>query len=216
MENINMKKRNYTEFIIMRHGQSTADVEKPKRFEGSVDNPLTKKGKEQARLAGLWIAEHCPPQRIISSPLIRAEETARVIAEKIDVDIEIDERLQERKNGILGGLTEAEADAKDLLPLSKYKPDETAPKGESLIELRARAETFWSKMLNQSKAGQRILIVSHGQMIAMLFRCLLNLPTDESIRFATDDTGIHSWQLDEKGWKIVFTNSREHLQKMTK
>jgi broad specificity phosphatase PhoE len=86
--------------------------------------------------------------------------------------------------------------------------------GETLIELRARAETFWSELLSQSKHGQRILIISHGQMIAMLFLCFLKLPTDESIQLKTGDTGIHCWRIDEKEKKIVFTNSCEHLQIM--
>lgn len=91
-------------------------------------------------------------------------------------------------------------------------PHETVPGGESLIALRARAETFWSKLVSQPKVGQRILLVSHGQMIAMLFRCFLELPTSGSVRFSTGDTGIHCWRVDAKGCKVVFTNCRTHLE----
>jgi len=207
-----MKECDYIEFVVMRHGQSTADVAKPKRFEGQADNPLTETGLDQARLAAEWIATHRPPQRIISSPLRRAKKTAEEVAIRVALDIEIDAGLLERNNGALAGLTENEAEAQNLLRPDGYLPHETVPCGETLIELRARAETFWSRALSQSKAGQRILIVSHGQMIGMLFRSFLKLPMDESVRLQTGDTGIHCWRVDAKGQQIVFTNSRVHLE----
>lgn len=64
----------FTEYLIMRHGQSVADVQE--RFEGRSDFCLTDKGLRQARLAAEWIAANYPPQRILSSPLCRAKTTA--------------------------------------------------------------------------------------------------------------------------------------------
>ena len=207
-----MKEITYIEFVIMRHGQSIADLAKPKVFEGRVDNLLTEAGLSQARFAAEWIAAKYPPLRVISSPLMRAKKTAEEVALRVGLEIETDPGLLERHNGDLAGLTEVEAESQNLLRPNGYLPHETVPGGETLIEFRARAESFWSKVLSQSKVGQRILIVSHGQMIAMLFRCFLNLPLDESVRLETGDTGIHCWRVDEKGQKILFTNSSVHLE----
>jgi probable phosphoglycerate mutase len=111
-----MKTTRYTEFLVMRHGQSVADVAKPKVFEGRMDSPLTEAGLDQARLAAKWIAAKYPPQRIISSPLIRAMRTAEEVALRVRVDVECDPGLLERNNGALAGLTEREAKAQGFLP----------------------------------------------------------------------------------------------------
>ncbi|MBN1419008.1 MAG: histidine phosphatase family protein [Planctomycetes bacterium] len=45
------------EFLVMRHGQSKADVDHV--FEGSLDAPLTERGRLDARLAAEWLAANC-------------------------------------------------------------------------------------------------------------------------------------------------------------
>lgn len=203
-----MSKDNYIEFLIIRHGQSTADVEN--RFEGHADFPLTELGMEQARQAAEWIAVNCPPQVILSSPLQRAKSTAEEIGRRVGIPVEYNPGLQERNNGILAGRPKTEA--KVLLPTKAYLPHETVSGGESLIDHRARVETFWSKQLSQSKFGQRILIVSHGGTIGMLFQCFLGLPLDHPVWFTTGDTGIHCWRVSENKRTVVFTNQRTHLE----
>lgn len=207
-----MAEVDYTELLVLRHGQSEADVAKPKIFEGRLNTRLTDAGLLQARLAAEWIAAKYRPQRIISSPLDRAKATAEEVGRRASLSVEYDEDPLERNNGELAGLTEAQAAKKGFLPLEKYRPHETVPGGESLIAFRARAEVFWSKLLSWSKPGQRILIVSHGQMIAMLFRCFLKLPLNDYVQLGTGNTGIHCWRVDAKGQKVVFTNARVHLE----
>lgn len=204
-----MKNPNSIIYLVLRHGHSVADLEK--RFEGRADFPLNDKGLGQARLAADWIAAHCRPDRIISSPLIRARVTAEEVARRVGIPVEEDDGLLERDNGVLAGTLKSEYSATGLAPLDTMLPHETVPGGETLIELRARAETFWSRLLSQSRVGQWILIVSHGQMINMLFQCFLRLPLDETVYLATGDTGIHCWEVWARRRKVVFANSQVHL-----
>ncbi len=207
-----MAKADYIEFLVMRHGQSRADLPRLKILEGRHDSPLSRKGLRQAALAAKWIAARYRPDKIVSSPLTRAKQTAELVASRSGAPLVLDRELLERNNGALAGLTKLKARKWGILRPGSYLPHETAPCGETLIEFRARAETFWSKLTSQCRAGQRILIVSHGQMIAMLFRCFLKLPLDESVRLTTDETGIHCWRLHPDSRRIVFTNSGEHLE----
>lgn len=195
----------------MRHGQSIADVEQ--RFGNQAKDPLTGLGRKQAALAAQWIKAKFQPCRIVSSALARAKETAETVAALLGVPVEYEPDLIERNNGELANLTKAEAHARGLIPPERpdYLPHESVAGGETLIEFGARAETFWSRLLSQSKAGQRILIVSHGQMIEMLFRCFLNLPLDDCVRLMTSDTGIHDWSLRGLERRIRFSNSQVHL-----
>lgn len=206
-----MNSEKYTEFLIMRHGQSAADVAVPKVFEGRLDTPLTETGVDQACRAAEWLAAKCPPQRIISSPLLRAMKTADIVAQRIGLHVEYTPELMERNNGVMAGLTKQVAEAKGFLPSGGYLPHETVCGGETLIEFRARAERFWSILLSQEKTGRRILVVSHGQMIAMLFRCFLKLPVDDSVCLRTCDTGIHCWQVSGTTRVLLFSNSCAHL-----
>lgn len=202
-----MTKSEFTEYIVMRHGQSEADLQHV--FEGWLDTPLTKQGLHDAQLAAEWIFANHPPHRIICSPLVRAKRTAEEVARRIGIEIEVNQKLKERNNGELADLTKDEAAQRGFL--RHYLPHETAPGGETLIAFRARAESFWSKLMSQSESGQRILIVSHGQMIGMLFRCFLRLPMDDSVQLKTSDTGLHCWRVKGNRRTIVFSNSRIHL-----
>jgi len=85
----------------LRHGQSVANVKN--LFAGQKDNsPLTEKGIEQAREAGKGLA-HVNFSKIISSPLDRAVETARTVAEVVGFEgqISVDPRITEYDMGVL-------------------------------------------------------------------------------------------------------------------
>ena len=72
---------------LVRHGQAEP---------GQPDDlrPLTPRGREQARLVALHLdAEQAPPDAVVSSPLLRARETAEEIGRAFGVEAEVDERL---------------------------------------------------------------------------------------------------------------------------
>lgn len=137
-----MAKAGHTEFLVMRHGQSRADLAQPKKFEGRYDSPLTQKGLRQAALAAEWITTHHHPNAIISSPLKRAKQTAELVARRSGAPLVLDLELQERNSGALAGLTKLKARKWGILRPGSYLPHETAPCGETLIEFRARYGVF--------------------------------------------------------------------------
>jgi len=199
-----------TEFLVVRHGQSVADIEK--RHEGRADFPLTELGRKQAISVAEWIAKHYPAALILASPLKRAAETARTIAERLSISVDFDDDLMEFDNGVLAGLLKEEAIKKYPKPVGGRPPHECIPGGESEISFRARGEIAWSRIRHSCpEPDKRILIVSHGGMISMLFRCFLELPMNSNVWIKTSDTGIHLWRVDADYRIVVFSDNQEHL-----
>lgn len=201
------------ELIVVRHGQSQADLED--RYEGRADFELTELGIKQATRAAKWIRDHYKPELIISSTLKRASKTAELIGEYTKVEVQFDEAIMEWNNGLLAGLKREEGMARFPLPPEGRQAHDTFAESESYIAFRARAELFWSQFLFKYGRGdkfKRICLVSHGGMINMLFRSFLKLPMDSDVSIRTGDTGIHLWQVKGQERRILFSNYQEHLR----
>ena len=84
--------------ILLRHGQTIFNVHfgKSRVDPGEPDPSLTDIGKQQAAEAAGAIVEACSIRRIIASPYARAIETALIVQNRIDVEIEIDADVRER------------------------------------------------------------------------------------------------------------------------
>lgn len=197
------------EFLIIRHGQSVADIEG--RHEGRADFPLTDLGRDQAHRAGEWIAARYKLDRLIASPLQRAAGTAQIIAGYTGNTIEYHPLLMERDNGDLAGLTFAEAAEKYPLPPGGRKFFERYPGGESILEFQARVAYAWWNLCASTVGNERIGIVAHGGTISMLYRSFLSLSLDRDVWLSTGDTGIHLWRMDGSRRQLVFANSLAHL-----
>jgi len=198
--------------FIMRHGQSQADLED--RHEGRADFELTPLGIKQAQALGEWLKQHYRIEKIFSSTLKRASKTAQIISKITEADVDFDETLMEWDNGLLAGLFREEAAKRFPNPPGGRKPHDTHAQTESMINFRARAETFWSKFLhelNESSNNKQIGICSHGGMINMLLRSLLKLPINQEMTFATGDTGVHYVKITQNKRTIMYLNRQDHL-----
>jgi len=92
---------------FLRHGESVGNAEA--RWQGQSDFPLTDTGRAQARaLAERWKRENQSFDLAIASPLLRAKETAEIIASALNLPIEFDPLWLERDNGEFSGLTAEE------------------------------------------------------------------------------------------------------------
>lgn len=85
---------------IFRHGQTDYNV--TRRVMGQLDIPLNETGIAQAvelaeKIANMHI------EAIYTSPLLRAKQTAQIVADKNNIKIITDDRLKERNNGVLQG-----------------------------------------------------------------------------------------------------------------
>src|SRR3989339_659141 len=102
---------------FVRHGESEGNVKHT--FAGQRENtPLTELGRQQAKQAALDLLNHnFKIDRVITSPLKRAYETAQIIAKeaKLSSQIEIDERISEYDMGELTGTTYHKITSEELV-----------------------------------------------------------------------------------------------------
>ena len=136
--------------ILTRHGQAAAgDV----MLGGQLDMSLTPNGRQEAealarRLAGVRI------DRIISSPMLRAIETAQMIA--TGRPVELDERLRELDYGRWESLTYAEIEARDPALRARWEHDPAgthSPGGECGDDVAARAVSFLVDLMEAELPG---------------------------------------------------------------
>ncbi|MDO4477691.1 MAG: histidine phosphatase family protein [Lachnospiraceae bacterium] len=150
---------------VLRHG--TTDWNKEGRLQGARDIPLNENGILLARQTAEGM-KHIHFDRVISSPLSRAVDTARIVMGDRDIPFETDARVAERNFGLFEGRI-CRGDKADLPPNflslvctvenSAYAPEE----GESLIDVFARTGDFLRELLNKKEWEQESILVStHG------------------------------------------------------
>src|SRR5690606_19677200 len=88
--------------LMVRHGQTRANIDKV--WHGITDTALTDLGHEQARRLGDYFQRIATPDVIYASPLQRARDTAKAIAERHRLELNLDERLIEFSLGEWEGI----------------------------------------------------------------------------------------------------------------
>jgi 2,3-bisphosphoglycerate-dependent phosphoglycerate mutase len=175
------------ELILIRHGQSAANVAFPLANQRGLlesglsgrdtDVELTELGVEQARAVGRWLATLSPgelPEVVITSPYRRARETWRIAVESSGLSLpapSTDDRLVDRLTGELEMLTDA--------AIRQRFPDEPArfeqdgeyayrpPGGETFGDIAERLSSFLAD-LNGKHAGERVVVVAHDSVVLMM------------------------------------------------
>ena len=105
-------------FTLLRHGESIGNAQS--RWQGQSDYPLTERGRAQARaLAERWQAENVKFDLVIASPLVRARETAEIISQALNAQLEIDPIWMERDIGEMEGLTAEEVRQRPQPPFER-------------------------------------------------------------------------------------------------
>lgn len=199
------------EILVIRHGQSEADI--IKCIEGRADFALTQTGEQQAGLMAEWIAKNYPVDFILSSTLKRAKRTAEILKEVTGAPIEFWDDLMEFNNGLVAGLTIAEADEKYPLP-DRIPPHVRYYEKETAIEFRMRAEAVMSRIICEYGEYARVVVVSHGGMINMMFRSFMELPVNTDISIGLSDTAVSLWRIKDGKRQLGFINKTEHLSQL--
>lgn len=144
---------------LLRHGQTEFNVKK--LVQGRCDSPLTDLGRKQAGMAAAWLKDHgVVPDKVVSSSLSRAMDTAQLVATELlgpDAAVEPCEGIIERSYGTL------EEGPHDALPTDVWDP------GEDLVPFggegsRALQERMVGTLTNLMGAEgiETLLAVSHG------------------------------------------------------
>lgn len=201
-----MEPIDYYQICFLRHGESTGNANG--YHQGQSDFPLSEKGIQQAQqLASLWKAEGLHFNKIISSPLSRARQTAEIIAQTLSMPIEFDPIWMERDAGVLSGLHAEEAQKRYPRPDFMSVYDKVGKTGESQWELFLRAGKAVAALIKRETG--RYLVVSHGGILNMVLYVTLGIfpqPNFYGAQFLFTNTGYailhfypqtHNWLLVE-------------------
>ncbi|MGE7921451.1 histidine phosphatase family protein [Viridibacillus sp. NPDC093762] len=197
--------------LIIRHGESEADILNV--HEGRADFKLTEVGQQQVILLSEWVNNHYKLDKIYSSTLKRATQTALLLGNKQQIEIEFDEDLMEWNNGLIAGLSREEAEERYPLVID-LAPHDAVYEQESILDFRYRAEKILSKIISEHPDDATIAIVSHGGMINKLYQSFLKLPFDTNVIFHCGDTSLHEWTIQDNQRHIVFSNRLDHLNNL--
>lgn len=157
---------------LIRHGQTTGDVEN--RYGGAYDDELTNKGITQANELADKL-ENFGIQILFCSPLIRAQQTAKILKAKLGCDIKTVKDLRERnKNGILTGMTKSEAKDKYPKLVEELKDYRSQIQGaESQEDFAKRIKKAFMEIASVSNYST-IAVVTHGMPFWVIFGDILN------------------------------------------
>jgi broad specificity phosphatase PhoE len=180
---------------LTRHGQT--DWNAQGRFQGSSDVPLNDTGRGQATEAALRF-DGSEWHAVVSSPLSRAEETARILAAELGIGFRgTYPDLAERDYGEAEGVRESDARerwAADAFPGLEPREAVAARGLRALDRLAA------------DLPGQRVIVVAHGTLIREILRRLASADIPPILNAATS---LIEREGTDRGWRVLTVNDHE-------
>lgn len=182
--------------LLIRHGHTPAIVLK------NPDPPLTTLGEHQAMRLGAWLAEHYHTNRLFTSPLCRARQTASLIGVRLELQPQVEP-----------GLSEADFEIAEQLPQGTvFSPQmqrfEHRLSGPLYLAYQRQVAQAVEHIMADSELGETILVVAHAAALGTALRCLLE---SSVISVRTDHTAQHELVWRDGRWLVVAMNRREHL-----
>lgn len=199
--------------ILVRHGET--DWNKIGRVQGYKNSKLTELGVLQANKAGVFLKENelGNIDKIYSSDLDRAFNTAEIINNYLNLNIVKTELLREKNFGSWEGKTKEEILKFDKSNYEKWvsAPEKTDFKdGESLEDLKRRCNETIKFIENEN--FENILVVSHSATIKMLILSLLDMDIKHFKNLSLGNTGITKIKIRDYNTVLQYYNSTFHLK----
>jgi probable phosphoglycerate mutase len=201
-----------THLLAIRHGETEWNSQA--RFQGHLNSTLNAEGLAQARALGVRLAKE-RFDLLLSSDLGRALETASAIAMCTGHEIMVEPRLRERNMGIFQGLTPHEVQARYPDEFARFRsqdPDYVIPEGESARQFFERSIAFFTE-LAERHAGLTLATVTHGGVLAMLYRHARAMPLEAPRNFPLHNTGINRFRHRLGAWTLQSWGDIGHLER---
>jgi len=164
---------------MVRHGET--DWNRENRFQGHANTQLNETGREQARMLALELAGE-NFRAAYSSPLLRAHETALILAGRLDLEVEPADELMEVDVGSWSGLTRTDIEARFPDGFNRWlEYGHGWDDGESYEELGERVISGLLRIAARHPDGN-VLAVTHGGPIRSALAAAEGVPFDEARR----------------------------------
>ncbi len=190
--------------ILVRHGRTAANA--AGLLQGRLDPSLDDVGVAQAAQIGEHLRSACAePPLVMSSPLLRARQTASHISDKVMVD----ERWQEIAYGVYEGRPLADVGAAQW---ARWRADDhfALEGGESLAALLARVQPALEDLIAVA-AERDVVVVSHVSPIKAAIAWALGVGIDISWRCQLGQASISRIAVSGRGPSLLSFNETSHL-----
>lgn len=194
--------------LFIRSGET--DWNKTGRWQGWAGSPLNEHGRLQVAALANFL-RNIGLKELYSSDLRRARDTAEVIAERVGIQPIYDERLRERKVGILQGMTIDEIMAwyPDVYQALMADPEGYhIPEGESLGDVYQRMSAAFEAITRASQADT-LAIVTHTVSLRRLLAGILGQYDDGGF---AGNSSVTTLAQEGDGWRLVAANDVMHLE----
>ncbi|MFF4114231.1 bifunctional RNase H/acid phosphatase [Streptomyces sp. NPDC001714] len=171
-------------FVLLRHGETPLTPQKRFSGSGGTDPELSPVGLEQAQRVAEALARRGTIETILASPLTRTRQTAAAVAERLGLDVTIEEGIKETDFGAWEGLTFGEVRERYPDDLTTWLADPSAHPtggGESFAETAARIAATRDKLI-AAYAGRTVLLVTHVTPIKTFVQLALGAPLQSLFR----------------------------------
>jgi broad specificity phosphatase PhoE len=203
-----------TVLYLIRHGATEANLARPARLQGRRHNPpLARLGVRQAEATRDFLAirpiDHC-----YSSPLLRAVQTAAIVAAPHGLSPQPLETLTECDVGRWEGLDWQTIRALDAEGFERFHATPAAfgyPGGESFGDVHRRVTPVLDELLSVHE-GESILVVAHHVVNRTYLAGLLGLTLDQAKQVTLDNCGISVVVRDGVETTVNTLNAAFHLQ----
>jgi broad specificity phosphatase PhoE len=194
---------------LVRHGETLWN--QTKKIQGITDIGLSELGIEQANKLSLALRNE-NFDKIITSPLKRAYDTAQAIARNHALSITVENDLHELNAGELEGLTFPDLQLRYAEFLSKWMIDHasvTMPQGESLQEVQDRV---WPVIQRITATSENALVVSHSFVIITILCKVRNLSLSHSKEMRVGVASKTCLAIENGTMDVVLFNDTDHLR----
>ena len=173
---------------FMRHGEDVKGY-----VGGWSDIPLTKKGRKKVIETAYWIKNNLKINKIISSDIKRAIETAEIVKDILGIDFELCNVLREQNKGTLTGKLSETLTIEEKNMLDFQEIDTLFPNGETLEEFHKRIKDNWDFFTNLE---DNTLIITHRGVINSFYYIINDIKLDMNKKqFNVDFSSLHEADL---------------------
>lgn len=169
-----------------RHGQTIWNAQN--RICGRTEVELTEKGIEQAKILAAAVEKRAVDV-ILSSPLKRARDTSRIIAEHNRIPMLVEDRLTEQNYGIYEGVDGKNPAFWDNKRHFAYR----YPQGESMMRVACRVYGLLDQIKERYK-GKNVLIISHGGVCRIIRTYFIDMTNEEFFRYTLGNGKIEEYE----------------------
>ena len=192
------------EIVLVRHGRTALNA--AGRLQGRVDEPLDEDGREQARrLAARLVPILGDDDLVVSSPLVRARDTAVTLGR----EVRIDDQWIEMSYGVFDGVPQGDV-SPDVWSQWRSDPLFAPDGGESLAAVTERVHRACDELREQA-VGRRIVVVSHVSPIKAAIAWALGTDPSTSWRMHLDTAAVTRISVTSRGVALVSFNETHHL-----